>query len=47
MTCVFRGNFILSSEAECSVSENTYIRTEKERYFSGVRNSLVYLAIYV
>ena len=35
----------MSSETGCSVSESTYIRTEKERYFSGVRNFVIYLAI--
>lgn len=40
---VFRCNLVMSSETGCSVSESTYIRTEKERYFSGVRNVVIYL----
>lgn len=36
----------LSSGSGCSVSEGIYMRTEK-RYFSGVRNFVIYLAIFV
>lgn len=40
-------NLVMSSETRCSVSESTCTRTEKERYFSGVRNFVMYLAIFV